>query len=143
MKAVVTQLMLLLLSITLAACSSLSFHQGQGAKSEHAMQGSVANSTSAQAGSGEAVGGGIGRSMDANDQSKLSHALDKPLGKSTQWVNANSNTTYTVVPTQKVEINGNPYCRRYTITAIRDGNTHEINGTACVAANSNWEAVSG
>lgn len=142
MNKVVMQLTLLVASFGLAACSNNSFFEGssKSQRADNAMQGTGATT---QMASGQAVGGNISRTMDENDKSKLSHALDKPLGKPTQWVNQNTGTTYTVVPTEKLAINGNPYCRKYTLTALRGGNTHEVNGTACVAAsNSNWESIS-
>lgn len=140
MKKAVMQLAFLAAAITLTACSNNSFFDGSSSnKSAEAMQAS-----DKQVASGEAVGGNISTAMDENDKSKLSHALDKPLGKSTQWVNQNTGTTYTVVPTQKLAVNGNPFCRKYTLTASRGTNSREVNGTACVApSSSNWESVGG
>lgn len=89
----------------------------------------------------EHVGGSIGKGMDSVDKDKLSHALDKPLGKSTQWTNGVSGITYTVTPTKKVEINNNPFCREYSLKEEKGGKSRETNGTACVDANSNWAAV--
>ena len=87
------------------------------------------------------IGGAIGKSMDSVDKEKFSHALDKPLGKSTQWKNAISGMTYTVVPTRKVVINNNSFCREYTVKEEKGDKSREFNGTACVDANSNWIAV--
>lgn len=85
----------------------------------------------------------VGRySMDSSDKSKLSHALDNPLGKSTTWTNENSGITYTVVPTKKVTISGNPFCREYTLTENRSGRTRESYGTACVdTKSSKWQSA--
>jgi surface antigen len=91
------------------------------------------------AASGERIGLG---SMDSSDKSKMSHALDKPLGKSTHWVNESTGVAYTVVPTGKVSINGNPYCRRYTTTSEKGDRKRENSGTACVGSDSNWESIS-
>ena len=91
--------------------------------------------------SGAPVGGSIEKSMDENDRTKLWHALDNAVGKPTHWVNSNTNIDYTAVPTEKVVIGGNPYCRKYTVSAIRNGNKEEMNGTACVGDDSNWKAV--
>lgn len=130
------------MGLNLAACSTLFSSDNSGATRDGKVT-SASTTTGTATASGEAVGGNISRSMDEADKSKLWHALDKPLGKSTQWVNTNTGTSYTVIPTEKLSINGNPYCRRYSVTSTRGGNTHEINGTACVSATSNWEAVNG
>lgn len=89
----------------------------------------------------EAIGGSIGRAMDSVDKEKFSHALDKSLGKSTKWSNAVTSITYTVTPTKKVIIQGNSFCREYTVKEERGTNSREFNGTACVDATSNWIAV--
>lgn len=86
---------------------------------------------------------GLGRyAMDSSDRSKLSHALDNPIGKATTWVNETTNTTYTVVPTKKITINGNPFCREYTMTESRGGRKYERYGTACVdTTSSKWQSA--
>lgn len=140
MKALLTNSALLFITVVLSACSSLSSHQESSTKQHsQAMQ---ANATTS---SGTTSGPSVRTSsMDENDQAKLSRALDKPIGKSTQWINANTGASYTVVTTQKLTVNGNPFCRKYTITVMHNGASHETNGTACVAANSsNWETVGG
>lgn len=88
------------------------------------------------------VSGDIGGRMDAIDRSKLSHALDRPLGKSTSWTNVNTGINYTVVPVRKVTVNGNSFCRQYQVTASRDGKERNTDGTACVASDGQWQSVS-
>ncbi|MBA3660394.1 MAG: hypothetical protein H0W64_01570 [Gammaproteobacteria bacterium] len=87
------------------------------------------------------MGGNLSRAMDSIDKSKLSHALDKPVGKSSQWTNDSTGTKYTVIPVEKVTIEGNSYCRRYRTTAQRNGNANESVGVACVGADGNWQQV--
>jgi surface antigen len=87
------------------------------------------------------IAGNVGRSMDEIDRSKMWHALDNPVGKSTTWVSGRSGTTYTITPTKKVNANGNQICRRYSTTAVRDGQTREMVGTACVSSDGNWHPV--
>lgn len=79
--------------------------------------------------------------MDSLDRSKLSHALDSSVGKTSHWVNANTGTSYTVTPVRKVTINGNPFCRSYTATAEKGGQTQEINGTACITQDGSWQSA--
>jgi len=79
--------------------------------------------------------------MSKEDKSKLSHALDKALGKSTEWTNELTHISYTVVPTKKVMVNDNHFCRKYTITATKNESSKEISGTACVSEDGEWHEV--
>lgn len=97
-------------------------------------------SNESMSGSG-AIGGNVAMSMDGTDKSKMSHALDNALGKSTTWTNSISDITYTVTPTEKVTINNNSFCRRYTIKAMKNGNEQNSTRTACVGADANWQEV--
>lgn len=87
---------------------------------------------------GALMGGSIGQSMDEIDRTKMSHALDKSPGKSTDWVNANTGTHYSITPLQKVSVQGNPYCRTYQAQAERGDNKQSFTGTACVATDGSW-----
>ncbi len=79
--------------------------------------------------------------LDSVDKEKFSHALDKSLGKPTQWTNAVSGINYTVTPQKKVEIANNPYCREYSLQEEKDGKSRDFTGTACVDASSNWQPL--
>lgn len=88
------------------------------------------------------VGGSIQKSMDVNDKTKMFRALDKPVGKATQWTNQYTQVSYTVVPVRKLAVKGNPFCRQYRVTSVKNAITQEINGTACVSAtDSSWQVV--
>lgn len=119
--------------LILSACSQFS------TKSTDTMQ--VATNSPGgltEATSNAPVGGSAENSMDEIDKSKLSRALDGGLGKATSWENANTGTTYTVVPTAKLTIGGNPFCRKYTVTKEKGTNKNEVNGTACVSTDGAW-----
>lgn len=88
-----------------------------------------------------AVGGKFESTMDRIDRSKLSRALDSGLGKATTWTNGSSGITFTVVPTRKVRIGNNAFCRTYNITAVRGSSTDQYSGTACLGDDSNWHPV--
>lgn len=89
--------------------------------------------------SGPAIGLG---SMDSEDRNKMSHALDKGLGKSTEWVSARTGIKYTVVPVQKVTYQNNSFCRKYNVTVSKNASSQTYSGTACVSAtDSNWKVV--
>jgi surface antigen len=87
-------------------------------------------------------GGDIGlRSMTANDKAKLARALDAGTGRSTRWRNSITGITYSVTPTKKVEIKGNPFCREYNIIATKGANSKSINDTACITTDGSWHSV--
>lgn len=81
----------------------------------------------------------VGGGMSPSDQNKLSHALDAPLGQPTTWVSETNGTSYTVVPTTKVTINGNPYCRKYNVKTEKGSQSNAYTSTACVSADSSWK----
>lgn len=87
------------------------------------------------------LGGQLASSMDSLDRSHLSHGLDGPVGRATQWISARSGVQYTLIPTRKFTMNGNSFCRQYTLTATRGAQSRTISGSACVDQNSNWESV--
>lgn len=91
--------------------------------------------------SSEPISGHLSSSMDELDKSKMWHALDNPIGKSSQWVNGKTGVEYTVVPTKKVSINDNQFCRHYTTTAKKSGRSKQISGVACVSSDGNWHSV--
>ncbi len=153
------KLILLLLSISLTACSNFpsltSFTSGtqttattQPTNATQPGSGTFVTNTgnvvpvSTVQESNQPLGGGVAQSMDTIDKSKLSHALDSPLGKSTQWSNGNTGINYTVVPTQKVTISGNSLCRRYNATAVKGDKTRQMNGVACISTDGNWHSIS-
>jgi surface antigen len=117
---------LAIVGASLTACSSINLSGITGGSSGDHSEGKTA------------VGGKFAQSMDEIDQSKLSHALDNGLGKSTQWTNAATGVTYTVVPTKKITLGDNPYCREYTVTSTKGGSTQQVNGTACLGKDASW-----
>ena len=147
------KLILLILSMSLTACSSiqsLTSYTSQPTVKEAPSQGSgtfvtdtgstVPVATVSE--SNQPLGGEGAKSMDQIDKSKLSHALDSPLGKATHWQNANTGINYTVVPTQKVTINGNSLCRKYQVTLEKGDKSRQVNGTACISTDGNWHSIS-
>lgn len=125
----------------LVACSNMNSPIQQYSGGTRVSSPYAKNTTGPLAANGE-VGGHIALAMDGIDKSKLSHALDNPLGKSTTWTNQQTGTTFTVTPTQKVVLNENPFCRRYTVLAVRGDQRKQTQGTACVSSDSSWQAVS-
>ena len=92
--------------------------------------------------SNQAVGGSLEQWMDAMDKRKMFKALDKSLGKSTEWTNEMTKVHYTVVPIKKVTINENHFCRSYHVSGVKDDKTQEVNGIACVGEDGEWHSVS-
>jgi surface antigen len=104
-------------------------------------QSATSSVTSAFSGNTE-VGGQLAASMDDSDKNKMFHALDKGLGKSTEWTSPHSGISYSVVPTGKLTVNGNPYCRNYQVTGRKNNQGQTVTGTACVSpTDSSWQVV--
>lgn len=152
MKKVLLSVTLLLSSAGLVSCATWDQYTGWGSARSDRVYGENLPRTAprppetmvaSSSPTGErGVSGSIG-GMDTNDRTKLSHSLDKTPGKSTQWVNESTGVSYTVVPTRKVTINGNPYCRAYSLTASKGGKSRTIEGTACVSTDGSWQAMGG
>lgn len=151
MRTQAFKLMLFICTLTLTACSSNPFSDYNEKKALEKNKTQVATADQNQheltppppVESKGTIGGTISYAMDESDRTKLSRALDNPIGKSTTWTNPNSRVSFTVVPIKKVSVNGNPFCREYHATAVKNGNSNESTGTACVSADGNWKPVSG
>lgn len=151
MKKLALSLTFVATAFTLAACSSNPYYDLflKNSEQKNATQpstGETADSALTPPPPVESVGsigGSLSRSMDANDRARFARALDNPLGKSTTWFNKTSNISFTVTPTNKLSVNGNPYCRAYSVSASRDGRSQQSAGTACVGSDGNWKSVSG
>lgn len=152
-SAVIRHVVMMSAIFTLTACSSSLFNSNETPKTSHVAGvnvngqetgaselGSPAKSDLPSAGP---LAGNIEGSMNSVDKSKLTHALDNGIGKPTHWVNPTTGIAYTVVPTKKMTIGDNPYCRQYTVTAEKDGASKDKTGTACVASDSSWRTVGG
>lgn len=87
------------------------------------------------------IGGSIEKTMDADDKVKMSRALDKAPGKTSEWENGRTGITYAVTPIKKVVMQDNPICREYRTIASKGGQNREMTGVACVAADGNWHTV--
>lgn len=89
---------------------------------------------------GALIGGAIGKNMDDTDRLRMDHALETAsVGQPTYWKNKRTGTSYTVVPTKNIEVNGNPYCREYRSTANIAGKNQQIYGTACRQPDGTWK----
>ena len=89
---------------------------------------------------GAYIGGAIGKNMDDTDRLKMQRALENNRsGQPAYWQNQQTGDSYTVVPTQNVTVNGNPYCREYRTTAIIAGKKQQMYGTACRQPDGTWQ----
>jgi surface antigen len=150
MKNVFLKSALIVTSMALAGCSNFTGFSGFGTQRPSAGSAKTGLVGTVVGKSGKAtnvnitmVGGGeIGlKSMNEEDKSKMSKALDAALGKSTRWENGITGIHYTVTPTQKETIQGNPFCRQYQVIAMKGENRKVINGTACVTTDGSWHTI--
>jgi surface antigen len=125
-------------TVMLAACSNMMSQNPSGAGSKAVAEGQPQELSGAPVDSGPLVGS---VAMDGIDKSKLSHALDVGIGRTTHWKNGSSGIAYSVTPTRKVSVGDNNLCRAYTVTAQRGGSTQQTSGTACVGSDGMWHPV--
>lgn len=134
-------------SSLLASCSSFNQYFGSvpSGRSAAKASGDIGDQPTSMTGHltnmSTAVGGKFESSMDNIDRSKLSRALDSGLGKATTWTNVSSGISFTVVPTRKMSIGSNQFCRAYNITAVKGSSTDQYTGTACLGDDSNWHPM--
>lgn len=149
MKTALINATLVLAAFSLTACSNNPFNtypepdRPADRYVAQRIQESDKGSNTAVANNAAIQEGPVGSNMDANDRSKMMHALDNAPGKSTHWVNDNTGVSYTVVPTKKISLSGNPYCRTYETTAAKGDKEHKTYGTACVGTDGNWHPAKG
>lgn len=142
-KAILKLAGIIVLGSALGACSSMFSHEQQGGGKAVASNGEEKPIEL----SGEPVAdtaplaGNIQSSMDENDRTRLSRALDGGIGKETRWVSGSTGITYAVVPTRKISVGGNSLCRKYTITASRGGSRQQVSGSACIGSDGAWHTV--
>jgi len=152
MNRVLTKILVLLLSASLISCSTNTQKEntGIGVATGAVVGGLLGSAIGGGAGkavaigvgivAGALIGGAIGHSMDSSDQAHLNNAVT--TGKSASWQNSKTHSTYTVVPSKKyITVNGNPYCRKYTTTAVIDGKTSQVHGVACRQSDGSWKAI--
>lgn len=152
MKSGLIKSLIIMVSIALAGlagCSTNTPNQNVG-MGVGAVAGGVIGGVAA-AGSGWAIAGGavvgalvggvIGKSMDDNDKSQMNAAMNNQSGKPTHWTNKKTGATYTVVPTSRITVNGNPNCRKFYTTAIINGKHQRVYGVACPDAKGVWHSV--
>ena len=143
MERIVRGLIFAGVSMGLAGCIANFMQQGtsnsmhDGAIKPNAEQTMIA---APEAESKGLIGGQIGSAMGETDRVKMSRGLDNPVGKPATWISSNTGAKYTVMPTRKIHINGNPHCREYSITATMGSHTQQYNGVACIASDGDWHS---
>lgn len=92
---------------------------------------------------GAIVGGGIGRAMDQVDQNCVGQVLEHaPDGETIIWTGGDGGPRYRVTPvrTYRDDRTG-AYCREYTTSAVIDGASRQVYGTACRQPDGSWRLV--
>jgi surface antigen len=91
---------------------------------------------------GALAGGYVGRNMDPTDQACIGQTLEHtPTAQTVAWQNPNSGSSYWVTPTQNYQAPNGEQCRNYISQAVINGQTQQIENTACRDTNGAWRAV--
>lgn len=155
MKKLGSALLLAVLGISIAGCSSNHTGDGMAKQDVGVLSGGVIGgllgsrfgggtgqlaATAAGAVAGAFIGGAIGRNMDETDQLKMSKSLENnPVGKPAYWQNEKTGASYTVTPVKNVNYSGNPYCREYRSVANIGDKRQQVYGTACRQPDGAWK----
>jgi len=92
---------------------------------------------------GAAVGGLlgyiVGNEMDKHDQARLNQVYETaPSYQSTQWVNPDTNRSYSVTPRPAYTQSSGQICREAEIQAFVDGRPETVVSTACRDSSGRW-----
>jgi surface antigen len=92
---------------------------------------------------GAAVGGLlgyiVGNEMDKHDQARLNQVYETaPSYQSTQWVNPDTNRSYSVTPRPAYTQTSGQICREAEIRAMVDGRPETVVSTACRDSAGRW-----
>ena len=92
---------------------------------------------------GAAVGGLlgyiVGNEMDKYDQAQLNQVYESsPSHQRTQWVNPDTNRSYTVTPQPAYTQSSGQVCREAEIIANVDGRPEKVKSTACRDNDGRW-----
>lgn len=155
MKNILINIALLVMSMTLVACSSNTQHENTmvGVGSGAVLGGLAGSAIGAGTGRAVAVGVGavagalfggyIGKNMDSSDNSNVNNAMDHNKAyQTTSWNNKNTGVNYKIKPTSTV-ISYQNYnnCRKFHTIGIFNGQKQHIDGIACRQANGSWQPV--
>lgn len=92
---------------------------------------------------GAAVGGVlgyiVGNEMDKSDHARLNQVYESsPSNQRTQWVNPDTNRSYTVTPRPAYKQQSGQVCREAEILATVDGRPEKVVSTACRDNDGRW-----
>jgi len=96
---------------------------------------------------GGLLGSEVGKSLDRSDQvymdQQTTRALESaPTNQMSNWVNPDSQSQASVVPTRTYQQPNGSYCREYTQTVTISGRQQKAYGTACRQPDGTWQVVS-
>lgn len=87
------------------------------------------------------IGQNVGRSMDEVDVRCTGYALEvAPDNQQVTWNNPENGNRYAVTPTRTYE-HGDRYCREYNSTAVINGRSEDVYGTACRNPDGSWQII--
>lgn len=156
MKRLITNIALMILSISIVGCASntQSTNTGIGAASGAVLGGLAGSAIGAGTGQAIAIGAGavagalfggyIGHSMDSSDKNTANQAMDhnKPY-QSTSWNNKTTGAKYKVKPTSTMmSYKGHTNCRKFHTVEAANGQKQHVDGIACRQPNGMWQPVS-
>jgi len=164
------KLLIIMMALSLAACTTNSGPKEQGGAVMGAVTGALLGAALSDGGrrhgwrgshhrggpdaaavvfgaiAGGLIGSGIGRKLDQADRQKMQYAQYEAFeynrsGESSHWHNPDSGHYGAVTPEPAYERRPGEYCREYQQTVVIGGQEQDAYGTACRRPDGSWEIV--
>jgi surface antigen len=96
---------------------------------------------------GGLLGAGVGQLLDQRSQQLQSQTVTRALetgqsGTTTNWVNPDNGNRGTVTPLRTFRGQGGNYCRDFQQSVVIDGQSQQLNSTACRQPDGSWRTQS-
>ena len=147
-----------LLVVALAGCEAGGMRMGPGTASgglggaaAGGLLGAALGGGSTGIASGVLIGGllgaGVGQMLDQRSQQIQSQTVSRTLetaqsGTTTSWVNPDNGNRGTITPTRTFRNQSGNYCRDFQQSVVIDGQSQQLNSTACRQPDGSWRTQS-
>jgi surface antigen len=124
---------------------------GLGGAAAGGLLGAALGGGSAGIASGVLIGGllgaGVGQMLDQRSQQMQAQTVSRslettPSGTTTSWVNPDNGNRGTVMPTRTFRGQDGNYCRDFQQSVVIQGQSQQLNGTACRQPDGSWRTQS-
>lgn len=151
MKSLLIKVALLIVSMSLVACSTntRSENTTAGAVTGAVAGGLVGSAFGGGTGklvavgvgaiAGALIGGEVGKNMQSSDNTYVNRTVThNPIGRTTRWTNNQTGAVYSMTPIRRVHVANYNHCREFQTTMTLNGGSQTTRSTACRMSNGQW-----